>query len=291
MAEAGDPFKIMTQYPEGKPAYSPRLLAPKPPIINIPTTPTSAMNRSGVGLRNPDLDQRMEYFDPKARPQAVFLDEEALLSAPPALIRSTATTVFAGQVGAMAHLGINPLAEAGRDHAFRLAYRAYPLLVDEPENPAPRIDLSIAALLQNRAEDDGFRRPRGGTFAGDYAVSTALHVRYPHVGQGESTAVVHAPKIRLSESIDARAARQVAKALDVWQDNMDGRQAALAVADRLEALYTRIGVPTRLRQLDIPRDELASIAAETVKNFNANAGVRSANDQIEDAIRLLEAAY
>ena len=95
MAEAGDPFQIMTQYPEGKPAYSPRLLAPKPPIINIPTTPTSAMNRAGTGLKNPDLDHRMEYFDPKTRPQAIFLDEDALLSAPPDLIRSTATTVFA----------------------------------------------------------------------------------------------------------------------------------------------------------------------------------------------------
>ena len=60
MAEPGDPFAIMTQYPAGKPAYSPRLLAPKPPIINIPTTPTSAMNRAGTGLKNPDLDHRME---------------------------------------------------------------------------------------------------------------------------------------------------------------------------------------------------------------------------------------
>src|SRR5215472_6601115 len=41
LAEPDDPFRIMTQYPTGKPAYSPRLLAPKSPIINIPTTPTS----------------------------------------------------------------------------------------------------------------------------------------------------------------------------------------------------------------------------------------------------------
>ncbi len=105
MAEPGDPFQIMTQYPDGKPAYSPRLLAPKPPIINIPTTPTSAMNRAGTGLKNPDLDHRMQYFDPKTRPQAIFLDEDALLSAPPELIRSTATTVFASLVGAIAQTG------------------------------------------------------------------------------------------------------------------------------------------------------------------------------------------
>jgi alcohol dehydrogenase class IV len=291
MAESGDPFQIMTQYPEGKPAYSPRLLAPKPPIINIPTTPTSAMNRAGTGLKNPDLDQRMEYFDPKTRPQAIFLDEVALLSAPPGLIRSTATTLFAGLVGAMAQTDMNPLAEGDRNHAFHLAHRAYPRLVDELDNPSLRIDLAVAAFLVNRIEDDGARRFRGGTFSGNYAVSTALHVRYPHVGQGESTSVVQAPRIRLSETVDPRGARQVAEALEVWAGNMDPKQAALAVADRLEDLYTRIGVPTRLRQLDIPRDDLPGIAGETVKNFNANAGVRSAAEQIADALRLLEAAY
>jgi alcohol dehydrogenase class IV len=291
MAEQGDPFQIMTQYPEGKPAYSPRLLAPKAPIINIPTTPTSAMHRSGAGLKNPDLDHRMEYFDPKTRPQAIFLDEEALLSAPPELMRSTATTVFASNVVAMSQIDINPLAEASRNHAFRLAYRAYPRLVDEPDNPSVRIDFAVAALLQDRAEDDGARRYRGGAFAGNYAISTALHVRYPHVGQGESTSVVHATKIRLSDRIDALVARQVAQALEVWHDGMDARQAALAVADKLESLYSHVGVPTRLRQIDIPRDDLQAIANETVKNFNFNPGQRSAEDQIADALRLLEAAF
>ena len=291
MAEAGDPFQIMTQYPEGKPAYSPRLLAPKPPIINVPTTPTSAMNRSGAGLKNPDLDHRMEYFDPKTRPQAIFVDEQALLSAPPELIRSTATTVFASNVTGMSQLGINPLAEASRNHAFRLAYRAYPRLADELDNPSLRIDFAVAALLQDRGEDDGMRRYRGGAFSGNYAVSTALHVRYPHVGQGESTSVVHATKIRLSEAIDPQAARQVAEALEVWRDGMDARQAALAVADKLETLYGRVGVPTRLRQIDIPRGDLQTIANETVKNFNFNPGMRSAQDQIDDALNLLEAAY
>lgn len=291
LAEAGDPFAIMTQYPEGKPAYSPRLLAPKPPIINIPTTPNSAVNRAGTGLKNPDLDHRMEFFDPKTRPQAIFLDEDALLSAPPDLVRSTSTTVFAGLVGSMSQLDINPLAEGDRNHAFHLAWRAYPRLMGELDNPALRIDLALAAFLQNRAEDDGVRRFRGGAFSGNYAVSTALHVRYPHVGQGESTSVVHAPNIRLTETVEPRSARQVAEALEVWREGMDGRAAALAVADMLESLYTRVGVPTRLRQLQIPRDDLAGIASDTVNNFNANAGVRAPQQQVEDAMRLLEAAF
>jgi alcohol dehydrogenase class IV len=291
MAESGDPFQIMTQYPEGKPAVSPRLLAPKLPIINIPTTPTSSMHRSGAGLKNPDLDHRMEYFDPKTRPQAIFLDEEALLSAPESLLRSTATTVFAANVVAMSQTEVNPLAEAGRNHAFKLAYRAYPRLADEMDNAALRMDLAIAALLQDRAEDDGMRRYRGGAFGGNYSISTALHVRYPHVGQGESTSVLHATKLRLSEDIDAQSARQVAEALGLWRDGMEVRQAALDVADKLEAVYSRVGAPTRLRQIEIPRGDLQTIADETVKNFNFNPGLRSVQDQIRDSLRLLEAAY
>jgi alcohol dehydrogenase class IV len=292
MAEPGDPFEIMTQYPEGRPAFSPRLMAAKPPIINVPTTPNSAMNRAGTALKNPNLDHRMEYFDPKTRPHSIFLDEQALLATPPHLIRSTAATVFAGSVAAKAQLDSNLLVEGDDDQAFRLAYRACQRLPDEPNNPALLIDLGVAAFLRNRAEDDGMSRLlRGRTFAGNYAISTAIHIRYPRIGQGESTSAIHAARIRTSDAIDPPAAEKVARALEVWRDGMDGRGAALAVADRLDALYTKLGMPTRVRQLDIPREDFSKIAADTVKNFNANAGTRSPDAQIADALRLLEAAY
>ncbi len=292
MAEQADPFKIMTQYPDGKPAYSPRLPAEKPPIINVPVTPTSAMNRAGTALKNPDLDHRMEYFDPKTRPHSIFFDEDALLATPPGVIRSTATTVFAGVVAAMAQIDANPLATADDDQAFRLAYRAYLRLPAEPADASLLIDLCCAAFLQNRSEDDAMRRLlRGKAFAGSYAVSTALHIRYPRIGQGESTAVVHATRIRLSEAVDLPAARRVAEALEVWRDGMDAREATFAVADRLEQLYARNGMPTSLRQLDVPREDFPGIAADTVKNFNANAGVRSREEQIAEALLLLETAY
>lgn len=291
LGESGDPFALMTQYPEGKPAYSPRLLAPKLPIVNIPTTPNSAMNRAGTGLLNPDLDQRMEYFDPKTRPQAIILDDEALLATPLPMLRSTATTVFAGLVGAMAQTGINPLVEGDRDQAFRLAHRNYLRLAAGEDDAALRRDFCLAAFLQNRAEDDGGRSFRSATFSGSYAVSTALHLRFPHVGQGESTCVVQAPRIRLSQDIDAAGARQVASALGLWRDGMAPREAALAVAEALEALYARLGMPTQLRQLEIPREALPQVAQMTVKNFNANAGVRSPEEQVAEALALLEAAY
>ncbi len=291
LAEPGDPFEIMTQYPEGEPAYSPRLMEPKLSIINIPTTPTSAMNRAGTGLKNPALDQRMEYFDPKTRPQAIFLDEDALLTAPWEIWRSTSTTVFAGLVGGMSQTDMNPLVAGDQRHAFSLAHNAYLKMKDSQADRALRMDMALAAFLQNRAEDDGRRGFRVGTFMGNYAVSTALHIRYPAIGQGESTSVVQAHTIRLAQDVEWFPAWQVCRAIGISHDGLDGRQMALAVADWLEEIYGLIGMPTRLRQLDVPKDDLSNIAKDTVKNFNANSGVRSAQEQIDDALNLLNAAW
>ncbi len=293
LCESGDPFEIMTQYPEGKPAYSPRLNAPKLPIINLITTPTTAMNRAGSGLANPDLDQRMEYFDPKTRPIAIIMDHEALMASPVELFRSTATTGFSGAVAGVAEPDLNPLVEGDREQILRLTRRSYLRLVEEPDSIEPRIDLSIASFLANRVADDGAAGGGRGqsAFAGDYAVSTALHIRYPEVLQGESTSVLTASVARRSQPPPLEAARRVALAMDAWQEGMTAAEATLAVADSIEALYGRVGMPTRVRDLGIPKEDFEALASETIKIFNANAGVRNADERYQMTLDLLEAAW
>lgn len=291
MAEPGDPFQIMTQYPEDGRPYSPRLEAPKPPIVNVPTTPTSAMNRAGTGLKNADLDHRMEYFDPKTRPQGIFLDDEALLTAPPPLVRSTATTLFAGLLGAVAQPAPNPLVAGDQDQAFRLADDAYRCLMHELDNPEIRRNLALAAFLQNRAEDDGRPMRSRSPFAGDYAVATALHLRYPHIGQGEATSVLQPHAIRLAAPVDADAAARAASALGVWRADLNAKALRDAVAAALTQLYADVDLPGRLRDLGVAAEDLGLIAAETVKNFNASGDLASAESRVAHSMRVLEAAW
>ena len=291
LCEAADPFELMTQYPEGGRPFSPRLLAPKLPIFNVPTTPTSAMNRAGTGLKNPALDHRMEYFDPKTRPHAIFIDDGALMSVPDTLLRSTATTVFSSLVSAQAHLPGNPLVAADQQQAFTLGHDAYVRLADAADNAQVRRDLCLTAFLQNRAEDDGRPLMRSGPFAGDYAVSTALHIRYPEIGQGESTSVIHAPALRIAGEVDALMARRVASGLGVWEPGMESSSACDAIAATFDELYARNGMPPNLRSLEVPREDFPELASLTLNNFNARASRGSAESRESRTLQLLEAAW
>jgi alcohol dehydrogenase class IV len=234
----------------------------------------------------------MEFYDPKTRPVAIFWDAEALLTAPPALVRSTATTTFSGSLRSLGAEALNPLVAGDRRQAFRLAHRALPRLMAEPDNVALRIDLCSAALLANRADDDGVsrRRYRDRTASSAYALATALHIRYHHVGQGEATSAVMPMVTRLTVPEDLGVARRIAEALGVWQPDMSAEAATRATAEALETLYTHIGMPTRLRSLQIPEADLPVLANDTLKNFNANPGMRS-EDYTTEMLRLLQAAW
>ena len=294
LCEAGDHFEIMTQYPAGKPAYSPRLMAPKFPIINIPTTPTSAMNRAGCGCSNPDLDHRMEYFDPKTRPVALIWDHEALMATPIDLMRSTATQTFSGANLTAGEIGLNPLVEGDHEHMLRLAKRAYVKMVEDPTSIGPRIDLCTAALLANRAADDSLRSGGGHArelFDSEYAVASAMHVHYPHVRQGEAGSALRGTVIRRSPTPVMEGARRMAQALDVWREGMTADEAKFAIADEIDAIYTKVGMPIRVRDLQIPKEDFPVIARQTIKVFNANPGLRDEEKQVKAAIDMLEAAW
>ena len=155
-----------------------------------------------------------------------------------------------------------------------------------------RIDLCCADHLINRGADDdqGRRRTRDDTSANAYAISTALHIRYDHVWQGESTSSVIPTVTRLTPPEDLSAAKRIADAIGVWKDGMDAKAAAEATADALDDIYNGVGMPTRLSQLDIPKDELPLLANDTLKNFNANPGDRP-DDYTARMRALLEAAW
>jgi alcohol dehydrogenase class IV len=270
LAETRPVEELITQYPENAPAVSPRLLAPKLPIVNVLTAATSAQNRAGSAVKDERLDHRMEFFDPKTRPVAVFWDSDALLTAPPSLARTTAASVFWRAAMNMGATTMTPLVEADRLEALRLARGALPRLHDASD-PAPRIELCAAAFLQNRDADDGgalMERHWVGRVV--YAFAAALFNAHAHVGQGEANSALTPGVMRNLGARDPEAMCRIAAGLDAWREGDPVQEGPERAASALEETMRSIGMPTRLSELGIPRESLSEILEKSLKNFNAD---------------------
>ncbi len=270
LAETRPIEELITQYPEHDPAISPKLLAPKLPIINVLTAATTAQNRAGSGAKDESADHRLEFFDPKTRPMAVFWDTDALLTAPASLVRGTAVSVFWRAVMNLGAINMNPLVEGDRLQAFRLARNALPRIADL-DDPQPRIDLCAAAFLQNRDADDGgtmFAKHWVGRVV--YAFATALFNIHPQVSQGEANSAVTGTVMRRLGTRNLPEMAQIARALDAWDETQPLEQAPLRAADALDAIFRSVGMPTRVGDLGVLVESAPRLLDHALKNFNAD---------------------
>jgi alcohol dehydrogenase class IV len=266
LAETAPVDQLITQYPDNAPAISPKLLAPKLPIINVLTAATTAQNRAGSAVKDPARPNRMEFFDPKTRPAAVFWDEDALLTAPVSLARTTATSVFWRSLMNLGAPSMAPLSEGDRLQAFRLARGAFSRMSD-PLDAGARVEMCAAAFLQNRdADDGGALTEKHWPARVVYALATALFNLDAHVGLGEANSALTATVIRHFGARDSQAMALIAEAFGVT----DERAAHERAAEAVELAFIQAGMPTRLRELDIPRDSLETVLENSLRNFNAD---------------------
>ncbi len=271
LAEKGTAQELCTQYPEGKPPVSPRLMASKIPIFNVLTTATTAMTRAGTALIDPESGHRLELFDPKTRPAAIIWDDQALLTASPWLCLNATAGCFAGVASALQQTGLNPLAESDLLEALRLLLDNLPSVNSHPDDPAVRINLCAAAFLYNRATDAG----AGGSALGVVtALAHSLDTRYPECGHGDAYSILTAPGMRFNAEANPAGQASFAKAMRVKKDGMDDRQAAAAAADAIEHLFKGLGLPVRLSEVGVPGGGIDVIAEDAMTDFGLHRNVR-----------------
>ena len=284
LAEKGAPQELCTQYPEGKPPVSPRLMAPKIPNFIVLTTATTAVTRAGTALIDSESGHRLELFDPKTRPAAVIWDEQALLTAPPWLCLNATVSCFTGVAAALQRTDLNPLSESDLLEALRLLLENLPLVNSQPDDPAVRINLCAAAFLYNRATDAG----AGGSALGVVtALAHSLDTRYPECGHGDAYTILTAPGMRFNAESNAAGQARFAQAMGVKKEGMDDRQAAAAAADAIEALFKGLGLPVRLSEVGVPDEGIDLIAADAMTDFGLHRNVRKIQG-VDDLKKILE---
>jgi len=231
--------------------HMPELMRPKLPIVAIPTTASAAEVTPGLGVRNA-RGVKLLFSDPKLVSRVILIDPLLNLGVPPALMLSTGMNGLAHCIEGLYARTRSPVAVAIAEYAIPRFLRALPALARAPREMAPRAELLSAAHLSGQVLQ---------------GARTCLHHALCHV-LGAMTGVAHgdANSVMLPAVLDFNlpaATAELAQAARVaglagWE--VDDHAAARALIAAVADLRTQIGVPTRLRDLGVRREQLAAVA-------------------------------
>ena len=286
LAEEGSIHDLCTKHSPGQAPVSPRLTKPKLPNILALTTPTNGANRGGAAVLDNRRPHRLELFDPKVCPTCIILDGEALLTAPLLLYLDTATTTLNGVVGSLQSRNLNPFSFADLREALELSLTYMPELIARPDDPDVRIQLAAAALLANRASD------AAGIGGGGVSTSLDRQIRYRYdgIGQGAAGAAFVAANMRRNRDALMSGQVKLAELLGVNREGMSDEATAEAAALAVTGFLKSLGLPTRVRDLGVPKADLRSIAEDDAEEPSFSWGAPRA-DAVDELHEFLKTAW
>jgi len=257
-----------------------------PPLVVVPTTLAGADQSQGAGITAvSDTGDPIAggVGDPRLMPTAACYDPALVATTPRSVLRGSAMNGFDKGIETLYASTATPITDATATHGLQFLADHLPALGDGPPSAA-----TLAPIVQGLVlVQYGISRPTGTTLSIIHAFGHALTAA-ADLQQGIAHAVV-APHVLeyLFEAVPGRRHR-LATALDVEDTDDD----ATAVVDRVTAIRDRMGLPTRLRDVDAPpRDGFPAVAQSVLDDsFMANAPP-DLDPTVSDLVAVLEAAY
>jgi alcohol dehydrogenase class IV len=245
----------------------------KRPVIAVPTTMGAAELSRGAGFADTSLGHKVSVVDPWSQPRHILVDGQALATTPVAILQSTAMGQFRIAVESVYATGHNPIGDAMALAAIRTLTQRLPTC------SAADIDgllhIKTAACMASFANVGGL----GLNTAIAHHVGGLYNV--PH-GEANAILLPHTMRFNLDASIERQAL--IAEAMGVDTTAMSREQAGRTAADAVAGLCRQLGLPERLRDVDVPEDGLTRLAMATLRD----RGLATNPKPIADSAPILE---
>lgn len=277
LAEGGDIQKLCAYRGSDGKFVSPKLMAPKLPQLVIPTTPTTAMIKSGSGVFDAQGQGRLTMFDPKTRAQAIFIHPHFALSAPRQLSLTASLNTLAMAVEGI-ETSSNPLADGILMYSLRLLSLNLPALMAQEASGDVRCKLMLASIVCGQGTDHA-------TAGICSALGHAIGARH-HIENGMANGILLPHTMRFNAPVTQQCLDNVADGLGSHGAGDRVEAAIQAVKD----LVASVGVPRRLRDVGVPREALRGAAQAALGDWFVQTNPRPVFG--EDALlEVLEAAW
>jgi len=277
-AEQIDDFFVKFNRPEV--IKTAQFLKPKLIHIAIPTTLSAGEFTPIIGITDTERKCKDIFRDAKITPKVVIIDSEATVFTSKELWGSTALKSLSDGLGKVCSPQPLPFINALTLHALHLINQYLLPSVSEP------LDLGARAMLQHAIWMNAYN-------AGPLGLGIIASLRHQigaiyNVPHGVASTIILPHCISFNRPIIDEYLVPVAKAFDL--PFKDANSAASATINRVNELIDKLGIPTRLRDVGVPRNGLQLIAEASMEDPSVQTNLKPIKSR-EQLVGILEQAW
>ncbi len=230
------------------------------PLALAPTTAGTGSEVTPVAIVTVGATEKKGIVSPVIIPDIALLDAELTLSLPPHVTAATGVDAMVHAIEAYtsASANNNPISRLLAREALRLLVENLPKCVEDGSNLNARHDCLLGACLAGQAFANS-------PVAAVHALAYPLGARF-HLAHGVTNALMLPPVLRFNRTAAAQSyAELLAYAFPRASAADDPYMAAGVFIEALEALIDRVGLPRRLRDVDIGDAHIEMLAADAME--------------------------
>ena len=235
---------------------------PRLPLVLIPTTAGTGSEVTPISIITVGEEEKKGVSSSLILPDLAILDPELTLGLPASTTAATGidAMVHAIEGFASSNKNNNPISKMLAIEALKLLGSSIEQAVLDGSNVEARGKMLIGAMLAGKAFANSpvaavhaLAYPIGGTF---------------HISHGLSNSLV-LPYVLRFNTVDTKASKDYAELAPYVFPNIDINKGAQAVSaefiDKLEDLSKKLGLPQKLREVDIPKEACEKMARDAMK--------------------------
>ena len=242
--------------------------------VAVPTTLSGGEFNVTAGGTDPVRHVKQMYRHPLMVPRAVILDPALTVHTPEWLWLSTGVRAVDHAVEGLCSIHAHPFADGAAAHALRLLGRGLPRTRAAPDDLDARLDAMAATWLSmvgpmagvSRGASHGIGHVLGGTADVPHGYTSCIML--PHV-------------LRYNEPVNAAQQAMVSALLDRPDD---------AAAEVVGDLISSLGMPRRLRDVGVTREQFQEIAEHSMHDRFIPTNPRKISSP-DDILEILEMAW
>jgi len=231
------------------------------PLIAVPTTAgTGTEAQSFALIGEPDTQRKMACGDPKLAPRVAILDARLTLTMPAFVSACTGLDAIAHAVEAAVTSAGNPVSTRHALDSFALSARAFPRIVEQPDDLAARGEMLRAANLAGRAIENSM-------LGAAHSMANPLSAQFglPH-GQAVAMALPVVVQFNSEDPEVARLYGDLAAAAGI----ADG-----ALVERLSSFLDLAGLPRASAGCGVSAVDSPGLAQEAASQWTARYNPRA----------------